>query len=66
MGKEHRSISWVSQENLCKSLEVSGLGIKDIRKLNRALVAKWKWRLLSEEKGMWKDILLSKYRADFD
>jgi len=37
------------------------LGIKDIRKFNATLLAKWKWRLMSEEKGKWKDILLSKY-----
>ena len=28
---------------------------------NEALLAKWKWRLGIEEKGLWKDILESKY-----
>jgi len=37
------------------------MGIKDVRLFNVALLAKWKWRLLSDEKGRWKDVLLSKY-----
>jgi len=28
---------------------------------NEALLAKWKWRLGIEEKGLWKNILESKY-----
>jgi len=42
----------VSWENLCKPLEEGGLGIKDVRKFNGALLAKWNWRLMSEEKGL--------------
>jgi len=47
--------------NVCKSKEEGGLGVKDIKKFNRALQAKWKWRMMSEEKGKWKEILVSKY-----
>jgi len=28
---------------------------------NSALLAKWRWRLTVEEKGRWKDLLVSKY-----
>jgi len=42
-------------------MEEGGLSIKDIRKLNVALLTKLKWMLLSEGKGKWKYILLSKY-----
>jgi len=38
-----------------------GLGIRDIRKFNLALLAKWRWRLVSDEEGRWKDLLVSKY-----
>jgi len=58
---DHKSISWVRWKNVCKPMEEGGLRIKDIRKFNNALLEKWKWRLLSEEKGKWKDILESKY-----
>jgi len=54
----------VSWENLCKPLEEGELGIKDVRKSNGALLAKWKWRLMGEEKGLWKEVFLSKYGMD--
>ena len=38
-----------------------GIGIKDIHLFNKALLAKWKWRLGTDEQGLWKDILQSKY-----
>jgi len=63
-GKDNKHISWVRWENVCKSQEEGGLGVKDVRKFNRALLAKWKWRLMSEEKGKWKEISLSKYYSD--
>jgi len=65
-GKEKKSISWVSWEVLCKPKEEGGLGFRDIRKFNFALLAKWRWRLISEEKGRWKELLVSKYGMDLD
>jgi len=41
-GRDNRSIPWVSWGNICKPLEEGGLGIKDVRKFNYALMAKWK------------------------
>ena len=49
-GNDHKHISWVRWENVCKTKEEGGLGVKDIRMFNRALLAKWKWRPMSEEK----------------
>jgi len=60
-GKKSKYIAWVRWENVCKSKEEGGLGVKDIKKFNRALLTKWKWRMMSEEKGKWKEILVSKY-----
>jgi len=39
---EERKIAWVKWENMCSSVVVSGLGIKDIGCFNNALLAKWK------------------------
>jgi len=35
--------------------------VKEIRNFNSALLAKWKWRVMSGEGGKWKEILNSKY-----
>jgi len=63
-GKETKTISWVSWKNVCRPQEEGGLGIKEIRSFNTALLAKWKWRIMSDEGGKWKDILLSKYGTE--
>ena len=39
-GKEKKFISWVSWEVVCKPREEGGLGVRDIRKFNAALLAK--------------------------
>ena len=63
-GRENNTISWVSWDNVCKPLQEGGLGIKEIRNFNSALLAKWKWRIMSDEGGKWKDILQSKYGTE--
>jgi len=60
-GKEGRKIAWTSWENICKAKEEGGLGIKRIDFFNKALLAKWLWRLDSTECGLWKEVLESKY-----
>ena len=65
-GKEKRPISWVNWKILCKLREEGGLGVRDIRKFNTALLAKWRWRCISNEKGRWKEFLDSKYGMELD
>ena len=63
-GKDTKPISSVSWENMCKAKEEGGLGLTDIRNFNYALLAKWRWRWLSDEGGKWKELLESKYGID--
>jgi len=51
---------------LCKPKEEGGLGLKDIKKFYFALLAKWRWRFISQEKGKWKEVLHSKYGVELD
>ncbi|XP_068503760.1 uncharacterized protein [Phaseolus vulgaris] len=60
-GSEGRKIAWISWDNICKAKEEGGLGIRSIELFNKALLAKWLWRLGSSECGLWKEVLESKY-----
>jgi len=60
-GKEGKKIAWVAWEKVCESREAGGLGIKDIRTFNETLLEKWIWRMQSEEGGLWREVLDSKY-----
>jgi hypothetical protein len=53
-----RKISWVRWNSVCQTKENGGLGVRDVRVLNVSLLAKWKWRLLDEKPGLWKDVLV--------
>lgn len=44
-----------------KSKSSVGLGFKDIFSFNKTLLAKRKGRLGYEEKGLWKNVIVSKY-----
>ena len=46
---------------MCKDKKNGGLGIKDVSCFNRALLYKWKWRLLHEEEAIWEGISKHRY-----
>jgi len=50
----------VAWHKVCESKDKGGLGVIDIRKFNLALLGKWIWRLKSEKRSLWKNILDSK------
>ena len=62
--KEKRPIYWSNWKDICKSKGEGGLGIRDIKMFNYALLAKWRWRSFYVDKGRWKDVLESKYGLD--
>jgi hypothetical protein len=54
---------WVKWDDICKPKREAGLGIRDLRLMNLSLLAKWRWKLLSHEKEVWKDVIMAKYGA---
>ncbi|GKV49208.1 hypothetical protein SLEP1_g55970 [Rubroshorea leprosula] len=58
---EGRKINWVSWERVCKKKEWGGLGVKDMRRFNLALMGKWWGRLASKDEGLWRRVIEGKY-----
>ncbi|XP_057432167.1 uncharacterized protein LOC130724918 [Lotus japonicus] len=50
---EGSKIAWVKWSVDCKPKEHGGLGIKDWRTFNTALLSKWSWRFLNESDSLW-------------
>ncbi|KAG4954205.1 hypothetical protein JHK87_039799 [Glycine soja] len=60
---EGKKIAWVAWRQVCVSREMGGLGIKDIKVLNNALLIKWKWLMFHQSDQLWSRILVSKYKG---
>ncbi|PNX78255.1 ribonuclease H [Trifolium pratense] len=48
-------------EVVCRPKSCGGLGVRDIRAVNISLLTKWRWRLLSNDLCMWKEVIRGKY-----
>lgn len=55
--QKYHLVKWIK---ICKSKKKGGLGIKDLRKMNISLLAKWWWKLEQEE-GLWQELIKAKY-----
>ena len=58
-----RKIALISWQQVCAPTEKGGLGIKDIKAFNRALLINWKWLMFQQPDHLWSRILTSKYRG---
>jgi hypothetical protein len=59
--EKKRKISWVNWDTVTKSRCDGGLGVRDLRRVNLSLLAKWKWRFLNVDCDSWKLVLQAKY-----
>lgn len=61
---EIRKISWVRWKRICTSKLEGGLGVRDLGAFNKALLGKWRWRMLHEHDQLWCRLLMAKYGDD--
>jgi hypothetical protein len=54
-------VAWISWKQVCMGKEYGGLGVRQTREFNIALLGKWCWRLLVDRGGMWYRVLAARY-----
>ncbi|XP_057450142.1 uncharacterized protein LOC130741304 [Lotus japonicus] len=58
----HRKLAWIKWDVVCKPKKLGGLGIKNWNLFNKALLGKWRWRLLREQNSLRVAVLRAKYK----
>ncbi|GKV09634.1 hypothetical protein SLEP1_g21105 [Rubroshorea leprosula] len=51
-GEGGRNIAWIKWDVICKYREAGGLGVRNVESFNKALLGKWKWRVLREKEEL--------------
>jgi hypothetical protein len=51
----------VEWDKVCSPIDEGGLGIRNMRWFNQALLGKWLWRFAHEEGAWWRSVLVAKY-----
>ena len=46
---------------VCIEKKDGGLGIRNLSRLNKALLGKWCWRFASEQDSLWKQVIVRKF-----
>jgi len=60
-GVRGQKLCWVSWRKVCHPKIKGGLGVKNVKLFNLSLLAKWKWRLISNDQSLWKRLFMDKY-----
>jgi hypothetical protein len=62
---EESKLHLVDWDTVCSPISDGGLGIRNVRKFNQALLGKWLWRFAHEEGAWWRSILVAKYGSSW-
>ncbi|GKC21613.1 RNA-directed DNA polymerase, eukaryota, reverse transcriptase zinc-binding domain protein, partial [Tanacetum coccineum] len=52
-----KKLAWVKWLNILASLDKGGLGIRSLSVFNKALLLKWRWRLLENPSALWVHVI---------
>jgi hypothetical protein len=55
----------VEWDKVCSPMDEGGLGIRNIRRFNQALLGKWLWRFAHEEGAWWRSVVVAKYGTEW-
>ncbi|MCH83355.1 putative non-LTR retroelement reverse transcriptase, partial [Trifolium medium] len=59
-----RKISWINWKTICLRKEYGGLGVRQLKEFNLALLGKWCWRMLVDKEGLWFRVLAGRYGVE--
>ncbi|CAJ2651635.1 unnamed protein product [Trifolium pratense] len=62
--EDFRKISWINWKSICLRKEYGGLGVRQLREFNLALLGKWCWRMLVDREGLWFRALAGRYGVE--
>ncbi|XP_050233595.1 uncharacterized mitochondrial protein AtMg00310-like [Mercurialis annua] len=64
--EEKKKIPWVSWNSICKAKKNGGLGFRNLRAFNQAMLAKQAWRLIQNPNSLCAKFLKAKYHPQSD
>ncbi|KEH19162.1 hypothetical protein MTR_8g442450 [Medicago truncatula] len=62
--EEHRKTSWIVWKSVCLRKEYGGLGTRQMREFNMALLGKWCWRMLMDRGGLCFRVVVARYGVE--
>lgn len=57
-------MAWVNWERMCQPKETGGMGFRDLKSFNKALLAKQGWRLQTNTQSLFSRVFKAKYFPD--
>eukprot|EP00268_Persea_americana_P068371 TRINITY_DN9519_c0_g1_i11.p1 TRINITY_DN9519_c0_g1~~TRINITY_DN9519_c0_g1_i11.p1 ORF type:complete len:140 (+),score=16.18 TRINITY_DN9519_c0_g1_i11:470-889(+) len=61
--EDSKKIHLVNWKSVCSPKDFGSLGLRPLRNMNQALLGRWLGRLGEESDGLWRSILIAKYRV---